>query len=101
MARCQQLARTRTDSVTHFFLFVIASAAKQSILSFGRGMDCFAALAMTGRDRTRRLAISSYLTPTKARRRLPPRLCEERSDEAIHSFVSLFSAAWIASLRSQ
>src|SRR5438132_1675837 len=42
-----------------------SAATKQSILSCG--MDCFAALAMTGRALLRH--------------------CEERSDEAIHSFL--------------
>jgi hypothetical protein len=31
-------------------LFVIASEAKQSILSLRREMDCFASLAMTNKD---------------------------------------------------
>jgi hypothetical protein len=39
------------DRVQRCDLHVIASAAKQSILSLCRDMDCFAALAMTGMAR--------------------------------------------------
>src|SRR6267378_4133064 len=54
---------------------VIASAAKQSILPSRGEMDCFAALAMTAPHLDRLCCL-----------KLEPRHCEERSDEAIHTF---------------
>jgi hypothetical protein len=55
---------------------VIASEAKQSILPSRGEMDCFAARAMTAPHLDRLCCL-----------KLEPRHCEERSDEAIHSFV--------------
>ena len=56
---------------------VIASAAKQSILPSRCEMHCFAALAMTAPHLDRMCCL-----------KLEPRHCEERSDEAIHSFFA-------------
>jgi hypothetical protein len=56
---------------------VIASAAKQSILPSRGEMDCFAPLAMTAPHLDRLCCL-----------KLEPRHCEERSDEAIHSFFA-------------
>jgi len=56
---------------------VIASEAKQSILSLRGELDCFAPLAMTAQHLNRRGCLKSE-----------PRHCEERSDEAIHSFFA-------------
>jgi hypothetical protein len=64
---------------------VIASEAKQSILSCG--MDCFAALAMTERRRA-----PSSLPATNAKRLRKG--AQRRSNP-------FFLVAWIASLRSQ
>jgi len=53
-------------------LVVIASAAKQSILSLRGKMDCFAALAMTAR------AMDCFAEPVIGRRVVPTRwLCAE------------------------
>src|SRR6266700_6569137 len=60
----------------------MTGSAKQSILSLRGKMDCFAALAMTG---------GCFRAASR-----PPRHCEERSDEAIHTFLS-GEARWIAS----
>src|SRR5712672_1463790 len=60
-----------------------SEATKQSILSSRGEMDCFASLAMTAPHLDRLCCL-----------KLEPRHCEERSDEAIHTF---FCARWIAS----
>src|SRR6266404_5880203 len=54
-----------------------SEATKQSILSSRGEMDCFAALAMTAPHLDRLCCL-----------KLEPRHCEERSDEAIHSFFT-------------
>src|SRR5712672_3080311 len=54
-----------------------SEATKQSILSSRGEMDCFAALAMTAPHLDRMCCL-----------KLEPRHCEERSDEAIHSFFA-------------
>src|SRR5712672_983662 len=54
-----------------------SEATKQSILSLRGEMDCFASLAMTAPHLDRLCCL-----------KLEPRHCEERSDEAIHSFFT-------------
>jgi hypothetical protein len=67
----------------HESVIARSGATKQSILSLRGKMDCFASLAMTAPHLDRLCCL-----------KLEPRHCEERSDEAIHTF---FCARWIAS----